>query len=361
MSTVSRPRVVLLHAPVGGGHRAAAEALAMAVRSAGIDTEVLDAFTFAPKSFTECYRAFHFAGQGLAPKLYGRAYFRANQRSPFDSVRADLDLAILRPLVSHLRERAPDVVVATHHLALVAVARAKARGELSCRIACVVTDYTAHAVWAVEGVDVYFVANSIVADELASHGVPRSRIVCTGIPVKQAFSEIPPLTLPEANGPLQVLLTSGGFGVGPIVEVLRGFAGLSGMELTVVCGASDTVRTRASTYAKRYGLKANVLGFVRDMPSLMAGSHVVVGKAGGLTVTETLTAARPLVIVGAVPGNEAMNETWVTMGGAGASAAPSLAGATILSLAGRLGDMGARGREMVARNAASEIARILAA
>ena len=52
----------------------------------------------------------------------------------------------------------------------------------------------------------------------------------------------------------------------------------------------------------------------------MARSHLVIGKAGGLTVTESLTAARPLVIVGAVPGNEQMNETWVTMSGAGVSA-----------------------------------------
>lgn len=356
------PRWILLHAPVGGGHRSAAEALAASATASGISVEALDAFSFAPKAFAEFYRALHFAGQGLAPQLYGRAYFRANQRSPFDDVRSDVDLALFRPLIAHLKTKKPDLVVATHHLALIAVARARSRGELTCEIACVVTDYTAHAVWAVPQVDRYFVANAMVAEELIAHGVPASRVSCTGIPVQRGFAALPslaPLASPTEDAPLRVLLTSGGFGVGPIEQVLRGFVDVPAMAVTVVCGASDTLRARVSHLVRSLRLRANVLGFERNMPARMAEADVVVGKAGGLTVTEALTAGRPLVIVGAVPGNEQLNETWVTMGGAGVSATPALAAATIFSVRGELARMGVRGRAMVAKDAAGNIVQEL--
>ncbi len=41
---------------------------------------------------------------------------------------------------------------------------------------------------------------------------------------------------PARGEALRVLVTSGGFGVGPIGDIVRSFAGIDGVELTVVCG-----------------------------------------------------------------------------------------------------------------------------
>jgi UDP-N-acetylglucosamine:LPS N-acetylglucosamine transferase len=65
------------------------------------------------------------------------------------------------------------------------------------------------------------------------------------------------------------------------------------------------------------------IGFSEEMPAHMDWAHVVVGKAGGLTVTEALTAGRPLVLCGAIPGNESANASYVVGGGAGVTALPS--------------------------------------
>jgi processive 1,2-diacylglycerol beta-glucosyltransferase len=80
-----------------------------------------------------------------------------------------------------------------------------------------------------------------------------------------------------------------------------------------------------------------VIGFERDMPRRMAAAHVIVGKPGGLTVSEALAAGRPMVLVGACPGQEAMNQAWLIEQGAAIAAAPALAGRTI----GALRDQGA--------------------
>ena len=54
----------------------------------------------------------------------------------------------------------------------------------------VVTDYTAHAVWAERGVDAFCTASALPTWELYMHGVAREKIVRTGIPVRPAFERI---------------------------------------------------------------------------------------------------------------------------------------------------------------------------
>ena len=61
----------------------------------------------------------------------------------------------------------------------------------------------------------------------------------------------------------------------------------------------------------------------------MAEAHVVVGKAGGLTVSEALTAGRPMIIAGAVPGNEAINANLVARADAGVIAEPGDVGMVV--------------------------------
>ncbi|MFR4437516.1 MAG: hypothetical protein ACLT8C_07580 [Akkermansia muciniphila] len=57
----------------------------------------------------------------------------------------------------------------------------------------------------------------------------------------------------------------------------------------------------------RYGRRLTVRGRTRRVPSYLAASHVVVGKAGGATVHEVLAAARPMLVNFLLPGQEEGN------------------------------------------------------
>jgi processive 1,2-diacylglycerol beta-glucosyltransferase len=189
------------------------------------------------------------------------------------------------------------------------------------------------------------------------HGVEPPRIGVTGLPVRAAFERIRPLRAPRAGEPLRVLVTSGGFGVGPVARVVRSFAGVPGVELVVVCGRAEKLVARVAGVAVKAGVAARVLGFEPNMAARMDEAHVVVGKAGGLTVSEAMTAGRPLAIVAAVPGNEAQNEELVLAGGAGIAASPRRVGPAIARLreTGALEEMGGRARGLVLRGAADRV------
>jgi processive 1,2-diacylglycerol beta-glucosyltransferase len=356
-----RPDLAIVYAPVGAGHKAAAMAAAQALRERGRSVELLDLFELAPSIVARTYLTAHFGGQSVAPRLYGSAYFGANHRDgAFEPVRRGFDHIVFADLTTTVCAMRPRAVIATHHLPLVVLGRARLRGRLDAPLIGVVTDYTAHAVWAEKGVDAFCVACPLARDELILHGIRPDAIRMTGIPIRPEFGAIPPLDEPRSDETLRVLVTSGGFGVGPLQAIVRSFAGIAGVELTIVCGAAKRLVPRAECDALAARVRARVLGFERDMPARLAEAHIVVGKAGGLTVTETMAAGRPMVLVGTVPGNELFNEELVVRGGAGLAAQAADVGAIVNGMRsrGEIAKMGRRGAQLVVPGSAGRVATV---
>jgi len=353
--------IVVVYTPVGGGHKAAALAVAEVAKGRGHSVEVIDLFESAPAFLGATYQTAHLGGTTMTPGFYGRSYFAANRRNgALEPLRRGFDHVAFGGLVKRVREAAPHTVIATHHLPLVVLGRARRMGWLKAPLTGVITDYTSHACWAEPGVDAFCVPCPSAAAELEAHGVDPRVITETGIPVRPAFEAIPDVVAPRAGEPLRVLVTSGGFGVGPMRAIVRSFQGVPDVELTVVCGAAKGAERRVTQVARDAGVRARVLGFERDMAARVAEAHVVIGKAGGLTVSETMAAGRPMILVGTVPGNELSNERLVVSGGAGHAAEARDAGriASALRSGDRIAAMGRRARGLVLTNTAE---RVLAA
>jgi len=352
------PDLAIIYTPVGGGHKAAAMATAEAARARGLSVETIDLFELAPKVVTKTYLTAHFGGQSVVPKLYGSAYFESNQKGgTFDPVRRGFDHVVFAELVREVVAMRPRAIVATHHLPLIVLGRARRKRRLASPLVGVVTDYTAHAVWAEHGVDAFCVGCPLARHELVLHGIRPDLIAMTGIPVRRAFAATPAVADPARGEPLRVLVTSGGFGIGPMREIVCSFQGVPDVEVTVVCGAAEAAVPRVRRTAAQAGVAARVLGFERDMPARVAEAHVVVGKAGGLTVSETLAAGRPMVVVGTVPGNETFNEELVVRGGAGYAARALDVGRVVAAMRarGEIAQMGARARGLVVTESADRV------
>lgn len=361
MTNASTSTLLVLHCPAGGGHKAAARAIAEAAAMRGVEAEVVDALALTPSWFARAYVGTHLTSSERAPGVYGRLYAALDRKHAVaDGFRGAFDRAIGAALRRYVVVRAPAAVVATHFFPMAVLGHARRRGRLAPPVIGVVTDYAAHAFWAERGVDRFCAAPGRAVRDLARNGVPEAAIAKTGIPIRPAFGAIAPLELPRAGEPLRVLVTSGGFGVGPTVEVVQSFARARDggpVELTVVCGDNPRRVEETRRAAAEAGVCARVIGFERDMPARMAEAHVVVGKPGGLTVTEALAAGRPLVLVGACPGQEASNEAWVVSNGAGVAARPSEVGplAAALRRRDRLLDFARAARSLATPDAALRV------
>jgi len=351
---MSRKELLILQCPAGGGHKAAARAIAERAEARGIGARVIDALSFAPPWFAKLYVDTHLRSSAYIPTLYGSAYFASNHRSAVDGeLRKRFDHWIGRPLLQEVLRGDPLAVVTTHFFPMIKLGWARRRGRLTAPLIEVITDYATHAVWAEPGADAYCAPHGRACDDLVRHGISPALVVPTGIPVRAEFGAILPI---EPGRQLRVLVTSGGFGVGPVSRVLRSLAPIPNLAVTVVCGHNPHLVERLSRISAELALDARVIGFEREMPARVAEADVVVTKPGGLTVSECLAAGRPLILVGAVPGQESLNEAWVTEQGAGLGCAPEAVGAILDQLRlGALPEMGVRARALGAPHAADRV------
>ena len=87
------------------------------------------------------------------------------------------------------------------------------------------------------------------------------------------------------------------------------------VELTVTVGRNERLR-RAIEFAAG-NRKVEIVGWTNKLPRMMCASHLLIGKAGGATVQETIAAACPMIINQVIPGQEEGNARLIEMLGGG--------------------------------------------
>jgi processive 1,2-diacylglycerol beta-glucosyltransferase len=319
--------LLVLHASCGGGHRAAAGALAKAFGTVApaVEVDVEDALDHMSFPFRATYaRAFE-AVVTRAPRLYG-ALFRAtanlDRRWWFRSLRSvwnGINDGGLREL---LRERQPRAVVCTHFLPLEVALRAQRGSSFEGRVYSVVTDHVVHGLWRQPGAALTICAPGRSRYDLARASIEGPRVLATGIPIDPRWGLAHDARLAKARAGLDdlpvVLVLAGGTGLGPLVSVVREAGALLAgrANLVAVCGRNERLRAEAEREARRAGSHVRVLGFVDPLVELVRAADVVVTKPGALTTNECLAAGKAIVFYEAAPGQETENARFAVERGA---------------------------------------------
>src|SRR4029077_14213698 len=90
-------------------------------------------------------------------------------------------------------------------------------------------------------------------------------------------------------------------------EIIRGLAANPDFRLTVTVGRDERLRQRVETLRAEVGRHFEIVGWTDQLPRLMLESHLLISKAGGATVQETIAAGCPIIINQIVPGQEEGN------------------------------------------------------
>ena len=327
----SKKKILILYASAGHGHEKAARAVDSQLRtlsSAEHESRLVDILKFTSFGFGDRYRALYFFMIRTVPWLWGFFYSVTDLSWVYFFVKPFRRLNnhfFAGRLEEFLLSESPDVVISTHFLGTEVVSHLKKKGRIQSRLVTVVTDYMPHAFWITRECETYAVATQLTKDEMARRGVSPEKILVTGIPIEPKFSA--PLARDDASASLgldqtafTVLITSGGAGVGiagPLVDRLTFLE--PPVQQLVICGTNkQLLADLRAKYGSRPGL--HFYGFVDNVHELMAASDLLVGKGGGLTITECLCMGKPMVLFGAVPGQETRNVDQVVGCGAARNA-----------------------------------------
>ena len=169
-----------------------------------------------------------------------------------------------------------------------------------------------------------YVASDVVAARFRMRfGMPPDAVDVTGIPVRSDFRRAPDLSGVRARYGLDptrptVLFFSGGFVAGPLLGAVAGiWSQRPDVQVLAVCGRNERLRRRVERLDRPDGAILHALGFVTDVPDLMAVADVVVSKSGGISTSECMAMGRPMLVSGHIAGQEERNADAVMAAGAG--------------------------------------------
>ncbi|OGS07751.1 MAG: hypothetical protein A2270_04925 [Elusimicrobia bacterium RIFOXYA12_FULL_51_18] len=322
-------RVGLLYGHKPSGHYSAARALADFFPASIIEPVFIDLSevypnlgSFVAKTYLEILNK--------APALWDYIYDNNFVAMAAMGIKTAVFPYYSRKLTEVLRKKNINAVVSTHALAAMLLAKgdnnpragaaaAQSSGKCAARpfkaapLFAVLTDFYAHSYWPSKGVELYFSPEGTAEAGLKANGVDQARIVTTGIPVRKEFllqedSRRKRKELGLQANLFTALIAGGSKGLGDImlsVETLKKFLGK--IQLIVMCG--ENKKLCGSLEKKLVGQKhlKIVNDFVEYPADYYRAADLIIGKAGGVTVAETMALNKPMLLFSSLPGQEEHN------------------------------------------------------
>lgn len=361
-------RVLILSCNTGQGHNSAGLAVKEALERRGAFCEMKDALSFARRNTSRTISGGYMSMTTKAPALFGGLYqaggaiSSARWKSPVYYANA----RYAQPLKAYLSENGFDAVVTSHLFPAEALTRLRRKGELNVPCYAVATDYTCIPFWEETELDAYFLPHEDLVPEFAGKGIPREKLLPTGLPVSSRYLEH--FSQEEARKKLGL---PAGAPVFLVMTGSMGFGDISSFTLDLLLACPGNARILILT-GKNAPLKAKIdqdfsreprvqtVPFTTLVPLYMDACDVLLSKPGGLTSTEAAVKNVPLVHTRPIPGCETRNARFFSSRGLSLFAKdPKEAAAEAALLASRADlreEMRRRQRESISARAADRIA-----
>jgi len=322
-------KILVIYASAGDGHKKAAEAVYTALQNLSrddIDPVLIDSLNYTSRFFKYSYKVGYMFLIKYLPLVWGFVYYILDNRfvyavcRPFRRLNNALST---KRLVEFLHKEDFDLVISTHFLAEEVICRMKQKGLLSVPIINIITDFKSHRFWEFKNVDYYTVGAEATKEMLIARGIPQEKIKVLGMPVRSRFNK--PISKEQARLKLKleedrftILVMGGGFGVGPIENIVSMLQGLDfDCQMIVVCGHNVALVKKMRQMRKDFTKTVHILGFCVNVDEIMAASDLMVSKSGGITVTEAMIKELPVLTLKPMPGQEMRNADFLGEKGIG--------------------------------------------
>lgn len=308
-------KILILTAGFGEGHNSAARGIRDALLQFKSETQVRDIFAETYGLLNEFTRRAYLAAINRLPNAWASLYSWIDQRRDF---RANFRWfsAVRRRLAEVIRRDQPDIIVSVFPAYPHLLDEIFGAVNGPKRVVVITDSITINAIWFRCSTDYFLVANDETEDVLRRAGVRGDLLRVLGFPVSPLFAD-PNLHRNRSIGPPWRILymVSAGQAIAP--NLARLLAELPNTQLTVTVGRDEKLRRAMEGIRDRSVQKFQIIGWTKELPQLLAGQHLLISKAGGATVQETIAAACPMIVNQVVPGQEEGNAQLIGETGSG--------------------------------------------
>lgn len=308
---------LIMSCSTGGGHNAAAEAVAEAFRYRGHNATVLDPYKLAGKDLDRKVGNGYIKIAQKTPRLFGAIYKLGDmyRNLPIHSPVYAINKLMFDKMSCYLDEHHYDVILTTHVYPAEILAYMKnSEVELPPRV-FIATDYVCIPFTEEVKCDYYVTPAEALNPDFIRRGIESEKLLPFGIPVRSAFNM--DLSRKEAAELLgldpsenYLLLSGGSIGAGLIEKAIHTLAEYlddhTGHNLIVICGNNNRLFTKLS---EKYSSDSRII-LIKQTDKIhlyMKACSAYISKPGGLSSTEAAVSGTPLIHMSPIPGCENNN------------------------------------------------------
>jgi UDP-N-acetylglucosamine:LPS N-acetylglucosamine transferase len=342
-------KILIFYSSVGDGHISAAHAVERRIlqkdpTSTVVLKNIRDFMNPSWRALDE--RLYWFIAANL-PRSFDAlfaSFSRKGARAPSISS-LPCDCPVER-VVEFLEAEAPDTIISTYYGAAQLLGGLRERGLLRREaIGWVHTDYFESYFPRISNrIDRTFVAHRDIARRWIEAGVPKDKVVATGMPVDvpdidrgDLRHELTKLGL--AEDVLTILIVNGRTGVGNYRVMIESLVASAPKPIQIIAVCGTNAARRAQLAAQAANLPSTVsltpLGLVphEDLVKLIGASDLLVTKPGGLTPSEAFAVGTPTIVLDVISGHERENsQVFARCGLAKVSRSPASLGQDVYAL-----------------------------
>jgi len=221
-------KALILSVTAGYGHHSTGRAAISALEECGFECTMLDTLEYVNTHLANSVSDGYLFSTKYLSGAYGKAYGTLDKREQkYDkrSIFSIFSKIVSRKLKTFFKNYTPDVVIGTHSYACLLMTYLKDKGIITCPTFGIITDFTVHPFWESTELDYYVTADALLNRQMQKKGIPESKILPYGIPIKKKFStgyeKSVARELLGISEKRTILVMMGSMGYGNIIENLH--------------------------------------------------------------------------------------------------------------------------------------------
>lgn len=293
-------KVVIFTAHYGNGHMIVASQLRDYFKSRGDEVEIHNPHMETSKPLTKISETIY---AEMFSKRASNKYLKGMYGLTFEMF-GNKNTQVFSRYGSHqisktIKRVKPDLIITTfpfHHR------------KFDAPVVTIITDYGFSKVWYNKNINHYLVGSEEVKHELEKY-VDSDMISVIGIPVNYRYVQTN-----EATTPKTIMFNLGALGIVNKERIVKQITELHllGLNIEVICGKNKKIQNYLGQFYKDIE-NIKIHGYVTDMYNVYDRCDLIITKAGGITISESISCEVPLIIneTTSLSGQEQMNVEFI--------------------------------------------------
>lgn len=298
-------KVLILSGRFGMGHNSAAKAITEELYKIdkNIDVNIVDLIEYMYPSISDLiYKSFSKVVNKY-PEIYNMIYKTS------EKVEMDTKLSgskINQKISILLNMYKPDVIISTIPICARTISAYKSLKKIDVLLVTCITDISKHTEWIKPDTDIYLVPTREIKESIIESGIDKEKIFVVGIPIKPEFKNNNSVN--EIEGEKNILIMGGGLGLLPdLDDIMYKLENIENMTTTIITG------TNKKAYNEFQGKYKNteIVGFTDRVSEYMAKADIIISKAGGITLFESIYSEVPMFVINPFLAQEITNAEFI--------------------------------------------------